>query len=111
AWIRGEVLGAPTAAPAGPPAAGSLTVSVHPNPFNPRLDVAFELAVSGTVELSVFDLRGRRVVHARTSLPAGHHTLSWDGREDCGRPAPSGSYLVKVVTERATATRKVTLAR
>ncbi|MFO7653509.1 MAG: hypothetical protein R6X25_06770, partial [Candidatus Krumholzibacteriia bacterium] len=49
AWIRGEVLGAPTAAPAGPPAAGSLTVSVHPNPFNPRLDVAFELAVSGTV--------------------------------------------------------------
>ncbi len=65
-----------------------------PNPFNPRTEIAFTLAASGPVRLELYDIRGAlvRVLHDG-AMPGGDNRVVWDGRDDAGQPAPSGTYL------------------
>jgi len=68
-----------------------------PNPFNPSTTITFSLAEGGAAELRVFDVRGRNLrVLAAGDLPAGEHSVTWDGRDDDGRPVPSGIYFYKL---------------
>ncbi len=54
----------------------------HPNPFNPKTDLAFNLSADAHVRLSIFDLQGRRVRTVLDGpLPAGRHEREWDGRD------------------------------
>ena len=84
-----------------------------PNPFNPRTNIAFWLPREQSIRLVLYDAAGRRVrtLVAATSLPAGDHALGFDGRDDQGRPLPSGSYLCRLETESATETRRLTLLK
>lgn len=70
----------------------------QPNPFNPSTTISFTLSERGPVTLAVFDLAGRRV---RTlvdgALEPGRHAAVWDGRDDRGLAAPSGTYLYRLV--------------
>ncbi len=68
-----------------------------PNPFNPRTQIAFDLAKPGQVRLSVYDLRGAlvRTLEAGT-LPAGRHVRTWDGTNDDGAAVASGTYIVTI---------------
>jgi hypothetical protein len=68
-----------------------------PNPFNPSTTISFALAAPGDTELQVFDVRGanvRRLVAGE--LPAGEHSVTWDGRDDDGVRVPSGVYFYKL---------------
>lgn len=86
--------------------------SLHPNPFNPRIDVGLELAESGPIELSIFDFRGRRIaVLAAGILPSGPHRFQWDGLNQRGEPMPSGVYLVYLTTPGFVSGEKITLVR
>ncbi len=84
-------------------------LAAWPNPFNPRTKIAFSLADGGRVELAIFDAAGRcvRVLHTCTVLGAGEHEIVWDGRDDAGRPLPSGVYLCKIAAPGLTATTKL----
>ncbi len=100
-----------TAAVAPPPPA-ALRLRAGPNPFNPRLTLAFALPAAQRVRLEVFGVDGRRVaVLLDGSLPPGPGRVVWDGRGDDGRPAPSGVYLCRLSAGARTATTRVTLAR
>ena len=56
--------------------------SVFPNPFSGRVTIAFNVNVSGQVELDVFDVLGRRVGSVIDEpLPIGRHVRSWDASE------------------------------
>ena len=69
----------------------------YPNPFNPTTTIAFELAEPGRVSLEVFALDGRRIATlTHGDLPSGRHTTVWNGADDGGRPAASGSYLYRL---------------
>lgn len=86
--------GQPTA-PTGVPAAPTrLTAHGHPNPFNPRTTISYEIPAAGPVQLEIHDLRGRLV---RTLIagwqPAGAGSVIWDGRDARGRDCASGVYL------------------
>jgi hypothetical protein len=84
-----------TGAPGGT-VVGSLGYA-HPNPFNPMTAVGFSTASRGRVTARVYDLTGRRIATLLDgTLESGPHQLSWDGRVDDGRSAPSGVYFVKV---------------
>jgi hypothetical protein len=84
----------------------------YPNPFNPMITVPFALAVSGRVDLSVFDVRGRRVSHLMAGeYPAGEHRVIWHGRDDREVEVPSGVYFLHLRAGTVSETRKVTLAR
>ncbi len=88
------------------------TLSIHPNPFNPAAEIAFELAADTAVKLNVFNLRGQYV---RTLLnnqrEAGAYQVRWDGRDDHGQNAPAGVYLCRLQTGDATVTRRMALVR
>jgi|GEM_PF-4678625 len=68
----------------------------YPNPFNPQTAIAFSLPKSSEVKLEVFDLLGRSVVTLKDgSMPAGTHTIIWDGRDRTGQTVSSGVYLYR----------------
>lgn len=71
-----------------------------PNPFNPVTTIRFSLPASTAVELGVYNLRGelvRRLVAGRT-LGWGPHVEVWDGMNESGRPAASGTYVYQLAT-------------
>jgi hypothetical protein len=83
-----------------------------PNPFDPATTVRFELARAGYVRLVIYDVSGRVVrTLAEGSLEAGSHAVTWDGRDEKGRKAPSGLYFYRLVTGTAAFTRPMTLLR
>jgi len=85
---------------------------IRPNPFNVTLQLSFGLAHDGPARIDVFDLRGRRIkVLVAREFTAGFHTAQWDGRDEAGRPAPSGNYLFRLRTAWGTHTRGGTLIR
>ncbi|MBQ39130.1 MAG: hypothetical protein CME04_22305, partial [Gemmatimonadaceae bacterium] len=72
-------------------------LGAHPNPFNPATTIRFQLATAAMVELSIFDVRGTQVAQLiRGDRPAGQHAVIWGGRDDGGREAASGVYLVRL---------------
>ncbi|MFO7655376.1 MAG: M1 family aminopeptidase [Candidatus Krumholzibacteriia bacterium] len=110
-WIlrtvqQGPVTGVPAAS------ATARLLPAHPNPFNPRTTLGFDLSMPGPVRLDLFDLRGRRV---RTLVdgdrPAGRTLVEWDGRGRTGEELSSGTYLARLTTAAGMQTRKLTLAR
>lgn len=85
----------------------------RPNPFNPSTVIWFDLPVTSTVDLEVFDLKGRRVVTlvADEVMPAGRHTVAWHGRDGHDRPVAAGIYLYSLEAEGFKATRRMTLVK
>ncbi|MBU2501965.1 T9SS type A sorting domain-containing protein [bacterium] len=98
---------------AGPPPAAAKEPNVHPNPFNPRTTISFTLERSGPATVRVFDAAGRlvRTLAAGSTLNEGAHALEWDGRDDAGRPVPSGTYLARLETADFAAVRKMALLK
>lgn len=83
-----------------------------PNPFNPTTTLSFTLPVAQDVKLVVFGLDGR-VVRTLVSgaQAAGRHEVTWDGRDDAGRAASSGSYLCRLQSGAQVDARKITLMK
>jgi hypothetical protein len=82
--------------PVDVPGAPQLTFALHqntPNPFNPSTRLRFELPTDGRARLEVFDVRGRLVrTLVDAELPAGPHSIEWDGTATDGAHAASGIY-------------------
>ncbi|MFH1844323.1 MAG: FlgD immunoglobulin-like domain containing protein, partial [bacterium] len=85
---------------------------IWPNPFNPRTTIRFALAKDSRIVLKIHDSRGRciRDLH-QGILPAGDHTIVWDGRLESGEPASSGVYFCRLAGEGMVETRKMTLLK
>ncbi len=62
-----------------------------PNPFNPTTRIAFSLAETGPVNLSVYSASGRlvRVLIANEERTHGPHSVVWDGLDADGNAAAS----------------------
>lgn len=104
----GEVVGSP---PDVAPARFALSQN-YPNPFNPTTELRYEVPSDANVELTVFDLKGRRVATLhRGPASAGYHTARWEGRDDQGRTVASGLYFARLSGPGFTETRKMMLAR
>jgi hypothetical protein len=83
-----------------------------PNPFNPATQIAFELARSSSVELNVYSVTGRLVRTLLREVRApGVHRIQWNGLDDGGQPAPSGTYFYRLTLEGHTLTRKMQLVK
>ena len=80
------------------PGRGLPVLTAAPNPFNPRVGISFVLDVpAGTARLAIFDVTGRRVRElAGGRLDAGAHSFTWDGLDDAGQAAASGTYVCRL---------------
>ena len=87
-------------------------LAAYPNPFNPRVNLAFALAEPQHVVLAVYSLAGQRVARlASGNLPAGEQLFTWDGRDSRGNDLPTGQYIVRLSWPGADERRKITLLR
>lgn len=87
-------------------------LTATPNPCNPQTTIDFSVDHGGPVKLTICDVRGREVAAlVDGNLPAGAHSCRWGGTDDAGRAMPSGTYLVRVVTEAGTQVQKLALVR
>ncbi|MCP4545824.1 MAG: T9SS type A sorting domain-containing protein [bacterium] len=73
-------------------------LSNFPNPFNPMTEIRFELSESGPVNLSIFDVSGRRVacLLSGANRAVGSHSVTWSGCDDTGNPLAGGVYLARL---------------
>ena len=84
----------------------------YPNPFNPSTTIEFSLAAGAHVTILIYNLLGQYVASAiDTDLPAGPHSLTWNGLNSSGRPVASGVYLYRMQTAQYSETRAMTLLR
>ena len=83
-----------------------------PNPFNPVTRIPFTLDRAQRVVIRVYDVRGELVATLQEGqLVEGHHTASWNGTDDRGRPVASGIYIYALTTDRGTISRKMNLIK
>jgi hypothetical protein len=91
------------------PAAFDLGQNV-PNPFNPFTRIDFELRRGSTVDISVFDVAGRRVASLfEGRLDAGAHSVTWDGTTMAGERAAGGIYRCVMTTPDGRMSRNMVL--
>ncbi|KAA3633681.1 MAG: T9SS C-terminal target domain-containing protein [Calditrichaeota bacterium] len=80
----------------------------YPNPFNPETTIGFALPQQSSVVLEVYNVLGKKVkVLINETMPAGHHTAVWDGRNQSGSEAASGIYLYRLKTENYQTSKKM----
>jgi hypothetical protein len=86
----------------------------HPNPFNPRTTIRYQIGSAGLVNLTIYDTSGRRirtlVNDVQTPRPGGF-AVSWDGRNANGNPVSSGVYLYRLVTNEFSDARKMVILK
>jgi len=83
-----------------------------PNPVVDRTSISFALPREDRVFLGVFDVAGRLVATLDSGvLPAGSHTVRWDGRSGSGAPVPSGVYFYRLRTGLGELSKRMTLVR
>lgn len=94
------------------PMTRGLELAARPNPFNPRTELSFRLASKGSVQLLVYDVRGRLVKSLVDGvLGSGEHSIVWSGHDDAGAPVASGVYHVSLATPFEQRIVRVTLVR
>jgi hypothetical protein len=82
---------------------GQQQIMVSPNPFSPDGDgfqdaaiISGELAAnSARIRVQIFDLKGRLIRTLQENRFSGRHfNLAWDGKDNSGRPARIGIYII-----------------
>ena len=87
-------------------------VAAAPNPFTSVTQLTYDLARTGPLRLSLYDVGGRRVsVLAEGVQAAGHHAVPWDGTDGNGIDLPGGVYFLRFESEDHAETRKIVIAR
>jgi len=82
--------------------------SVGPNPFRGSLRLAYALPRGGRVQLSVFDVLGRkRAVLVDGDRSPGRHSVTWDGRDRTGAACAAGIYFLRLAFEGSVSVRRV----
>lgn len=70
-----------------------------PNPFSRQTALRFGLGRTEDHSLAVYDVSGRKVRTLSSGLaPAGTSVATWDGRDEGGKPVPSGVYFVRLTS-------------
>ena len=80
---------------------------LYPNPFNPVLNIDFDINQAGWVKVYITDITGSMVKTVYEGYEgAGKHHLSWDSDK-----LPSGTYFVTLEFENLSLTKKVVLLK
>lgn len=98
---------------ADPDAARSLSKiqSVSPNPFSDGTRITISVSEKTNLILTVCNINGQIIrVLASGDFSDGNHTIKWDGKDESGRKAPSGIYILKLDTEKGTDFRKLIIS-
>ncbi len=84
----------------------------YPNPFNPSTTISFNLPITASTKLIVYNIAGQKVrTLIDNQLASGEHSVVWDGLNETGSAVASGSYFYKLTSKNISVTKKMTLTR
>ena len=87
-------------------------VEAWPNPFNPQTTIHFELGSPQKITVDIYDIAGRLVRSlVQDDFPMGPQSVIWNGRDNSGRFAASGPYMVVISGQGDSQRLKVTLLK
>jgi hypothetical protein len=97
----------------GTPSAETKLLAASPNPFTYSTRVSFIVGSPQRVEVTVYDVAGRRVTVLSRKRPfeIGYYVITWDGRDSSGRELPSGVYMVHLDGDNTKTSQKVMILR
>jgi hypothetical protein len=96
----------------GPKIPSYYSLSSYPNPFNPSTTIRYTLPQSGDLKLTVFDIKGRKVVDLFNGhQKAGDHKLTWHAVDANGGQLASGVYILHMTGDGFSQTGKLMLLK
>ncbi len=84
----------------------------YPNPFNPTTTINYSIAKEGTVELTIYNIKGQKVktlVNERKE--AGQHSIVWNGKDNTNKTVSSGIYFYSLSTGKKNMKKKMLLLK
>lgn len=86
--------------------------ALYPNPFNSSAVIRYSLKDQQSLEISIFDLRGRKVkMWAFDNQLPGNYQIAWSGDDFAGHNLSSGIYFVKMSGRNFTDTKKISFLK
>ncbi len=84
--------------------------NAYPNPFNPEINIYYELPSKELVSLSIFNLLGQHVVNLveNNIQDLGKYSYRWDGKNINGVSVKSGIYFAVIKTQNRREILKIT---
>ena len=87
-------------------------VNLYPNPFNPILTIQYNLDFEQDVSINIYNILGQKVnTLLNQKMPAGYHSINWNGKSNNGTLLGSGIYFVQVSTDTQSYVRKVSFIK
>ena len=89
----------------------------YPNPFNPETWIPYQLAESGEVTLTIYDVDGQLVQRLAVGYKAAgmyksrNRAAYWDGRNQLGESLASGVYFYTLTAGDFAATRRMLILK
>ena len=80
---------------------------IYPNPFNPVINIDYEISKLGFISAKIFNLRGQliNILYSGYKKP-GNYSLTWDGSLQ-----PSGMYLFVLNNNSSVLSQKIMLIK
>ncbi len=94
----------------------AISLSNHPNPFNPSTEISFQISEVSeweSAEIIIYNIKGQKVKTLPVSSSQSHtFSLTWDGTDRNNRKVSSGVYLYQLHTDgKPIANRKMMLLK
>ncbi|MDP3113444.1 MAG: T9SS type A sorting domain-containing protein [Candidatus Cloacimonadaceae bacterium] len=87
-------------------------LKAYPNPFNPNVNIAFNMAIGTDVAIDIYNIRGQKVRYLFNGrLSGGYHSFLWNGKDSNNRSVGSGIYFARVQTKAKTHILKMMLMK
>lgn len=84
----------------------------YPNPFNPGTTINYALPQAGEIILAIYNMRGQLVrTLVQGPVPAGRHTVTWNGIDDFGAQVASGVYIYSLRAKDFVSHKRLTLLK
>ena len=70
----------------------------YPNPFNPSTQFKVIVKEQSNIQITVYNILGKEIKFLiNENLPAGEHTVQWDGKDDEGTNLSDGVYFIQMI--------------
>ena len=84
----------------------------YPNPFNPSTVITYDLAGDGHVDLSIYNVVGKKVkTIVNKNESAGRKVAVWYGADDAGNSLSAGMYFYRLTAGGKVFTKKMILMK
>ena len=84
----------------------------YPNPFNPLTSIQYDLPSTGMVDISVYNMIGRKVKTLVNGIQnPGFKTVQWNAKNEMNSPVSAGLYFYTIQTDGFKETKRMLLLK